>query len=101
MKVTVKILAVALGLFITDLSFGNTGTTFKAEVTGTKSFRLEIKQSPKGVQVKLKDQYGYTLYSKNIIESEDYHKVINVSKLPKGTSTTTSAFGLARITERP
>ena len=85
MKVTFKILVVALGLFISDLSFGSTGTTFEAEVTGSKSFRLEIKQSPKGAQIKLKDQYGYTLYSRNIIDSEDYHKVINVSKLPKGT----------------
>lgn len=84
MRTEFKISVIALGLFISELSYAGTHEPFETEVLSNKSFRLEIKQIPGDVQLKLTDESGFVLYKESFEGSSGYHKVFNVSSLPAG-----------------
>ena len=55
-----------------------------AAATGSKSFRLTLKDDAKNVYIRLKDQQGYILYEEYIPGPVSYNRVFNVTSLPRG-----------------
>ena len=84
MKAIIKVSAMVLGLLMPYSGHSDSNNLDSAAITGSKSFRLTLKDDAKNVYIRLKDQQGYTLYEEYIPGPVSYNRVFNVSSLPSG-----------------
>jgi hypothetical protein len=84
MKKGFKIIAVILGLFISQFGYAGTKESLETEVISPTSFKVRLTEATGSIQLKLRDQSGVILYREVIQGGNNYHKVFNVASLSVG-----------------
>jgi len=87
MKKAMKGLLGGLLMVLTTLSYGSNAPYFKVQVTGSRTFSLEVSNLTGSTRISLQDTNGDVVYREQIASASSYTKQFDVSSLPKGNYT--------------
>ncbi len=87
MKNAMKGLVSGLLMVLATLSYGSNEPYFKVQVTGARTFSLEVKNLAGTARIILQDTNGEVVFKEQIGAVNTYTKRFDVTSLPKGTYT--------------